>query len=127
MVTWTSAPSASLPATPRLAVWSTCCREGIPSSKTLTGLRVRLVQTSLSLTSASARPCTWVREIPSTNEVWIEIESNPEKKDLGVLIDEIVYEAAMCACSPVSYLYPVLYQKQCNQQDEGSNCPLLPS
>ncbi|GAB0192528.1 mitochondrial enolase superfamily member 1 [Grus japonensis] len=53
------------------------------------------------------------------------IESSPEEKDLGVLIDE---KLAVCACSPESQLCPGLHQERCDQQVEGGDpAPLLHS
>jgi len=45
---------------------------GDATGETWTGLRGGLVQTSSSSTQASARCCTWVRAIPSTNIGWAE-------------------------------------------------------
>jgi len=47
-------------------------REGVPSRGTWTGWRGGPVRTSSSSTRQSARPCTWVRAIPSTNTGWAE-------------------------------------------------------
>ena len=52
----------------------------VPSRGTWTGLRGGSVQTSWGSTRPSARSCTWVGAIPSTNE-WIE--NSPGEKDLG--------------------------------------------
>ncbi|GAB0178022.1 triadin [Grus japonensis] len=57
-------------------------------------------------------------------EEWIE--SSPEEKDLGVLVDETAqHEPAVCACSPESQPYPGLYQKMRAQQIEGGDSPPL--
>ncbi|GAB0179075.1 cAMP-dependent protein kinase inhibitor alpha [Grus japonensis] len=58
-------------------------------------------------------------------EEWIE--SSPEEKDLGVLIDEkLNMRLAVCACSPESQPYPGLHQQRCDQQVEGGDpAPLL--
>ncbi|GAB0188361.1 mitochondrial enolase superfamily member 1 [Grus japonensis] len=60
-------------------------------------------------------------------EQWIE--SSPEEKDLGVLIDEKAqHELAVCACSPESQPCPGLHEKRCDQQVEGGDpAPLLRS
>ncbi|GAB0185043.1 mitochondrial enolase superfamily member 1 [Grus japonensis] len=59
------------------------------------------------------------------DEEWIE--SSPEEKDLGVLIDEkLNMSPAVRACSPESQLCPGLHQKRCDQQVEGGDpAPLL--
>ena len=67
-----SASSASSPATPGCVVRSACWKEGIPSRGTWTDLRGVPVQTSWSSRRPSARFCTWVRAIPSTNRGWME-------------------------------------------------------
>ena len=66
-----SASSANLPVTSSCLVWSPCSREGTQSRETLTGLRGGPEQTSWSSTRPSARSCTWVRAIPSTNTGWV--------------------------------------------------------
>ncbi|GAB0179110.1 mitochondrial enolase superfamily member 1 [Grus japonensis] len=60
-------------------------------------------------------------------EEWIE--SSPEEKDLGVLIDEkLNMSCLVCACSPESQPHPGLHQKRCDQQVEGGDpAPLLGS
>ena len=57
------------------------------------------------------------------------MESSPEEKDLGVLVDEkFNKELAMCGHSPESQLHPGLHQEKCGQQVEGGDCsPLLHS
>ncbi|GAB0186239.1 hypothetical protein GRJ2_001089200 [Grus japonensis] len=56
------------------------------------------------------------------------IESSPEEKDLGVLVDEKLNKSAMHACSPESQLYPGLHQKKHGQQVKGGDsAPLLHS
>jgi len=57
---------------PSCVVWSTRWREGMPSIGTLTGTTGGPVQTSGSSTRPSARSCTWVRTISSTNIGWAE-------------------------------------------------------
>ena len=53
------------------------------------------------------------------------IESSPEEKDLGVLVDEKLNMTATCAC-PESQSYPGLHQKKHDQQVEGGDSsPLL--
>ena len=58
--------------TPSCVVQSTHWREGMPSSGTLTGWRGGPVRTSWSSTMPSARFCSWVVAIPSTNTGWAE-------------------------------------------------------
>ncbi|GAB0177912.1 mitochondrial enolase superfamily member 1 [Grus japonensis] len=55
------------------------------------------------------------------------IESSPEKKDLGVLIDEKLSMSQQCAPgSPESQPCPGLHQKRCDQQVKGGDpAPLL--
>ncbi|GAB0188882.1 mitochondrial enolase superfamily member 1 [Grus japonensis] len=54
------------------------------------------------------------------------IETSPEEKDLGVLIDEKLNRTKQCACSPESQPCPGLHQKKCDQQVEGGDpAPLL--
>ncbi|GAB0189970.1 hypothetical protein GRJ2_001462300 [Grus japonensis] len=55
------------------------------------------------------------------------IESSPEEKDLGILIDEkLNMSRQCCACSPESQPCPALHQKRCDQQVEGGDpAPLL--
>ncbi|GAB0189899.1 hypothetical protein GRJ2_001455200 [Grus japonensis] len=55
------------------------------------------------------------------------IESSPEEKDLGVLVDEKLNMSRQCAlCSPESQPCPGLHQKKCDQQVEGGDpAPLL--
>ena len=74
-VTWavrSRAPLANLQTTPSSVVQLTHWREGMSSTGTLTGLRGGPVQTSWSATRPSARPCTQVRIILSTNAGWAE-------------------------------------------------------
>ncbi|PKU44455.1 rna-directed dna polymerase from mobile element jockey-like [Limosa lapponica baueri] len=55
------------------------------------------------------------------------MESSPEEKVLGVLVDEkLNMSAAMCTGSPESQLHPGLHQEECGQQVvEGDSTPLL--
>jgi len=74
-VTWTvglSAPSAGLTMTPSCVVQSTHWTEGMPSRGTWIVLRGGPVRTSWNSTRPSARSCTWVRAIPSTNTGWVK-------------------------------------------------------
>ncbi|PKU42858.1 rna-directed dna polymerase from mobile element jockey-like [Limosa lapponica baueri] len=55
------------------------------------------------------------------------LESSPEEKDLGVLVDEkLNMSAAVRAGSPESQGHPGLHQKKCGQQVKGGDsAPLL--
>ncbi|GAB0185914.1 triadin [Grus japonensis] len=56
------------------------------------------------------------------------MESSPEQKDLGVLIDEKLNMSRNHACSPGSQPCPGLRQKRCDQRVEGGDpAPLLRS
>ena len=55
------------------------------------------------------------------------IESSPDEKDLGELVDEkLNIDLAVCICSPESQPYPGLHQKQHGEQVKGGDsAPLL--
>ncbi|PKU42254.1 rna-directed dna polymerase from mobile element jockey- hypothetical protein [Limosa lapponica baueri] len=55
------------------------------------------------------------------------IESSPEEKDLGVLVDEkeAQCDLAMCTHSPESQLHPGLHQKKCCQHVQGGDSASL--
>ena len=65
-----SAPSASLPTTPSCVVRQTHWREAMTSRRTRTGLRGGVHANLTKFKRPSARSCTWVRAIPSTNTGW---------------------------------------------------------
>ncbi|GAB0185860.1 triadin [Grus japonensis] len=56
-------------------------------------------------------------------EEWIE--SSPEDKDFGLLIDEKLNMNQQCSCSPESKLCPGLHQDKHDQQAKGGDSPLL--
>ncbi|PKU37927.1 hypothetical protein llap_11771 [Limosa lapponica baueri] len=90
----------------------------------LDSLRGGTMLTSSNPTGPSARSCTWVGAIPSTNTE--RIESSREEKDLGVLAGEAQNELAMWAHIAESQPYSGLHQKKCGQQlERGDSTPLL--
>lgn len=103
-----NALSASLP------MASNCCREGVPSRGTWTGLRSGLVQTTWCSTRTNARgQCAWVRTIPRKYREWIE-SSLEDGSDVAWW--DAQYELAECTFSPESQLYLGLHHKIRGQQ-----------
>jgi len=103
-------PLASL-LTPSCVALSICWKEGIPSRRTLTGLRVRAVWTSWSLTWPNIRSCTWAVSIPSTDTVWMENELRVALRGRA-LCWEAQQELLMCTCIPEGQPYPGQHQKK---------------
>ena len=130
-MTWTvglRAPSAGLQMTPRCVMWSTRCREWMPSRGTLTCSRGWPVQTSWSSIRPSVRSRTCMGAIPSTRTGWAKIdwEQSWEEALGGIGWWEAQHDLSICARSPEGQLYPGLHQKQRGQQVKGGDsAPLL--
>ena len=120
----------NLQMTPSWVVWLARLMDTVPSRGTWTSLRSRLVWTSWSSPRPSARSCTWVGAIPSTNRGWVQngLREAQRRRTWGCWLMRCSAWLSLCACSPEGQLYPGLHQKKHGQQVKGGDsAPLLHS
>ena len=131
-VTWMvglSALSADLPTTPSCVMWLTCCRGGMPSIGTWTGLRGGPAQTCWSSPRPSARSCAWIGATLSTNTGWVENALRAaalRRRTWGCWLMRSSAWPSNVRSQPRKEPYSGLHPQQHGQQVEGGDsAPLL--